>query len=129
MLDVLAVNEAFYAAFRDGDYDTMAGLWAEVAPVACAHPGWAPLVGREPVMRSWRGILRGGAPAVRCENARAHVLGEAAFVTCEEHIPGVRLVATNVFVQEDGAWRMVHHHASVLAEEDEDPPPPPPTLN
>jgi ketosteroid isomerase-like protein len=129
--DVLAANLAFYDAFRKGDADAMDALWARTAPVACAHPGWTVLVGRERVMSSWRGILDGEPPLVRCAEARAHVLGDAAFVTCEERLPGVRLSATNIFVREDDAWRMVHHHASVLVEEEDDdvPPGPPPTLN
>jgi hypothetical protein len=38
-------------------------------------------------------------------------------VTCYEgnaHQPA-HLAATNVFVLEDGQWRMVHHHAGPLA--------------
>ena len=43
------------------------------------------------------------------------LLGDAAFVICTERIPGVELIATNVFVREDDAWKMVHHHASSVA--------------
>lgn len=32
-------------------------------------------------------------------------------VICAEELPGNRLTASNLFVKEDGAWRLVHHHA------------------
>jgi len=44
----------------------------------------------------------------------AHVAGETAWVLCAEVVPGGELAATNLFVREKGAWRMVHHHASPL---------------
>jgi ketosteroid isomerase-like protein len=113
---VLAANAAFYAAFAAKDADAMAALWARRAPVACIHPGWHALRGRDAVLASWRSILSGpGAPPISCSDARAHALGDTAFVICIEHIPGVELIATNVFVREDGEWRMVHHHASSVA--------------
>jgi ketosteroid isomerase-like protein len=110
---VLAANAAFYAAFATKDADAMAALWARRAPVACIHPGWDALLGRDAVLASWRRILGGpGAPPITCADAVAHVLGDSAFVVCREHIPAVDLIATNVFAREDGEWRMVHHHAS-----------------
>lgn len=114
--DVLAANAAFYSAFARLDAAAMDQLWARDAPVACLHPGWNPLVGREAVMQSWRGILLGGgAPAsIRCEQPVAHVKGDAAWVICFEVIPGGALVATNFFVREAGRWRMAHHHSSPL---------------
>lgn len=53
---------------------------------------------------------------MKCTHAQAHVLaGDVAFVTCHEVFDGGRLAATNVFVREDGAWRMVHHQATLIA--------------
>jgi ketosteroid isomerase-like protein len=127
-LEVLEANEAFYRAFAGHDFDAMASLWAERHPVACAHPGWDLLDGREEVLRSWRGILGSpSAPEVACLLAQAHVLGEVAFVTCHELLPGGRLAATNLFAREDGRWRLVHHQASPIApgQERELPPPGP----
>lgn len=115
--DVLAANEAFYAAFAAGDAAAMDALWASEAQVACLHPGWEPLLGRQAVMQSWRRILLGGgAPdSIRCANAVARVCGDGAWVVCSEEVPGGSLAATNLFQRERGAWRMVHHHASALA--------------
>jgi ketosteroid isomerase-like protein len=61
---------------------------------------------------------------VTCSLAQAHVLGDSAFVTCHEVLPGGRLAAVNVFVREGGRWRLVHHQASPIApgQERERPP-------
>lgn len=116
-LEVLDANDAFYRAFLARDGDAMAALWAEEHPVACIHPGSDVLVGRDAVLASWRAVLvPGGAPELSCSQAEAHVLGEVAFVTCHEVIrTGGRLAATNVYVRERGAWRMVHHQATPIA--------------
>lgn len=133
--EVLALNEAFYRAFAGRDEEAMDAIWARSLPVACIHPGWPALRGRDKVMASWRGVLSSPtSPSIRCIRATAHVLEDAAFVVCYELIPGTRLAATNVYAREDGAWRMVHHQAGPVArpEEDDDDEPEPPdpgTLN
>ncbi len=120
-MDVLEANSAFYAAFARRDAEAMDGLWARRAPVACVHPGWDALSGREEVMASWRAILGGdGAPSISCTRAAAHVLGATAFVVCHERLADGRLVATNVFVREDGGWRLCHHQAGPLSQRSAD---------
>ena len=37
--------------------------------------------------------------------------GSSAYVICYEKVTNGVLIATNIFVREDGAWRMIHHHA------------------
>jgi ketosteroid isomerase-like protein len=114
--EVLAANDAFYAAFAGRDYEAMEQLWAHQAPVACIHPGWNVLHGRSRVMASWKSIFEsGGAPPIQPSNATAHVVGDSAFVVCLENVPGATLIATNVFVREEGMWMMVHHHAAPVA--------------
>src|SRR3954470_1805516 len=63
---------------------------------------------------SWRRILLGGGapPRIRCHRPVARTMGEIGWVVCEEVLPGGSLAATNVFVREQNAWRIVHHHAS-----------------
>jgi ketosteroid isomerase-like protein len=114
---VLAANTAFYDAFRRGDVAAMERLWAERAMVACVHPGRIPLFGRAAVLESWNLILTGpGRPAITCSNAVVHRLGpESAFVVCIEVLPGGPLAATNVFVREDGRWKLTQHHAGFVA--------------
>ena len=110
--DLLFANEAFYVAFQTKDVAAMEDLWARRVAVACTHPGWPSLSGREQVMQSWAAIL--GNPdtrGVEMRGARAQRYGDAAFVTCYEMIGESLLAATNVFVREDGGWKLVHHQA------------------
>lgn len=115
---ILVANASFYGAFNSGSYAAMSALWAVRAPVACLHPTSPVLIGRKAVLDSWRQILR-GAPTfeMRCDTPVVSFAGDAAFVTCYEGNGNhpAHLAATNVFVLEDGDWRMVHHHAGPLA--------------
>jgi hypothetical protein len=122
---LLAANEAFYRAFAGRDPDAMAALWARTVPVACIHPGWDVLTDLAAVVGSWRRLLTNpGSPAVRCRDARAFLYGTAGFVVCHEVLPEGVLVATNVFVREDGRWKLVHHQAGPVAMATSDAPPP-----
>lgn len=110
--DILFANEAFYLAFQTKDMDAMEDIWARRAPVACTHPGWPSLDGREQVMQSWAAILANpDTRGVEMRGAKAHRCGEAGFVTCYEMIGDSLLAATNVFVREDATWKLVHHQA------------------
>jgi len=114
---VLFANEAFYRAFADRDEAAMNALWSETAPLACLHPGWGPLFGREDVIESWIAIIRNpNSPPILCHDARAQICGETAYVVCFEEIAGNFLVATNVFVHEGRVWKMVHHQAGPTSE-------------
>lgn len=117
---VLAANAAFYRAFATRDVEAMEALWARETPVACIHPGWQVLNGREAVMASWRGILAGVPPAIQCAQEIARVAGSAAFVVCTEILDAGELVATNLFVREAGDWKLAHHHAGPVAIGDDD---------
>ncbi|MBU0726788.1 MAG: nuclear transport factor 2 family protein [Alphaproteobacteria bacterium] len=123
---LLFANEAFYAAFANRDVAAMQSLWAQRAALACIHPGWGLLEGRESVLQSWRSILSGNnAPVITPRGAKAFLYGESGFVTCFEAFPEGYLIATNIFVKEDGEWRLVHHQAGPTqdkpSEEDDDP--------
>lgn len=114
--DVLAANQSFYKAFAARDFAGMEALWATDVAVACIHPGWNALRGRDLVIASWRSILGSeNSPDVMCGNASAHVMGESAFVVCEEQVADDVLIATNVFVREHGNWKLAHHQASPIA--------------
>lgn len=109
---VLFANDAFYIAFQARDIGAMENVWAREAPVTCIHPGWSMLVGRGPVLDSWRGIFEGGrSPAIECRAPQAFVYGDAATVLCFEAVGGGFLIASNIFHREGGSWRMIHHQA------------------
>ena len=117
--EVLAANTRFYRAFSEGDFTAMAALWAQEAPVACFHPGQPLLLGLHAVLRSWREILKPGAPLkLRGEEPRVQLFGDMAIVYCYEAAGDQppHLAATNVFLREGSSWRMVHHHAGPLSE-------------
>lgn len=131
-IDVLAANEAFYEAFAQRDAAAMEAMWSSRSDIACVHPGWEALIGRREVLSSWRAILSSPeAPDVECAGAIAHVLGEVAYVVCNEVLHNAELCATNVFVREAGRWKLVHHHAGPVATHLDDPPakPAPKVLN
>lgn len=124
-VEVLERNRAFYTAFRRRDMATMETIWAQSAKVACIHPGWQAIRGRGEVLASLRAILsQDVVPRIRCEDVSVHLVGDAAFVICEEVLREGRLVATNIFIRENGDWRLLHHQAGPLAphleEDDED---------
>ena len=110
--EALVANEAFYRALGNSDMGAMENVWARLAPVTCLHPGWTLLTGREDVLESWRTILSNpNQPRIVGGGASVTVFGDAAVVLCREVVSGSGLYATNVFVREEGAWRMTHHHS------------------
>ena len=112
---VLAANLEFYRAFGARDIAAMEALWAHEAPVACIHPGWVALSDRDAVIESWRSILANpAAPRIACFDERVLLFGDTALVICEEELDGGTLIASNLFVREDGAWHIVHHQAGQL---------------
>ena len=112
---VLAANLEFYRAFAARDLAAMDALWARQAPVACVHPGWPALTDRDAVMDSWQGILANpDAPRITCFDERVMLYGDTALVLCEEELDGGTLIAGNLFVREDGIWRIAHHQAGQL---------------
>ncbi len=120
---VLFANDAFYLAFANQDLAAMDDLWSTDTPVSCIHPGWDPLADRDEVMESWEAILTNPTGThISCKNPTVRVFGELACVICHEILDQGFLVATNLFVLEDGHWKMIHHQAGAAPppEEDED---------
>ena len=119
---VEAANVAFYLALEKRDLSRMDGIWSHEGSISCVHPGWHRLDGWPEVRRSWENIFaHSRAWTVACEDVRISVAGDLAWVLCvevirpfgiEEKGAAARMQATNIFVRQDGGWRMVHHHAS-----------------
>ena len=111
-MTVLFANEAYYAAFQSGDFETMETLWARSVTVTCIHPGSHHLMGRNLVMESWKSILTNGdLPDMEAVNPVANIYGDMAVVICYEVFREVTLIATNIFVKEDNQWKIMHHQA------------------
>ena len=113
---VRAANLEFYGAFNASDYPAMETLWARVVPVLAFIRDGRRSSGAEAVMRSWRQHPdQPGADAHHVPRLdQAFLYGEFATVICEEELANGSLVATNLFVKESGAWRMVHHHTGPI---------------
>lgn len=113
--EVLTANDDFYAAIRRADFAEMDQLWARHREVTCTHPNWSMLVGRKAVMESWHLILsQATAPTVWPGETEVIVTGSTAMVLCIERVGGAELMASNGFVLEDHAWRMMNHQAVTM---------------
>ncbi|MCZ6852845.1 MAG: nuclear transport factor 2 family protein [Gammaproteobacteria bacterium] len=110
----LFANEVFCLAFTQKDADAMDSLWAQHAPLVCVHPGWRRLTARKEIMESWRRILSNpNQPGMDFYDPQAHAHPTLVLVTCYEQLPGGVCLATNGFIQEDNAVRMVLHHSGM----------------
>jgi ketosteroid isomerase-like protein len=116
-VSVLAVNRAFYDAFESHDLDAMSDLWEHSDRASCVHPGWAVLRGWAAVGASWMTLFQGPREQqFLLSDEHVVVAGDAAWVTVDENIlfpDGAATVsALNLFVRDDGRWRMVGHHGA-----------------
>ncbi len=123
---VRAADDAFYAAFEQGDVDAMAEVWEHSDRTSVTHPGWPTLHGWPRVIASWDAIFH-NTPYIQfvLTNEVVNVHGDVAWVTVDENIlqsasadaggdelAGAHVTACNLFVRSRGAWRMVAHHGS-----------------
>jgi ketosteroid isomerase-like protein len=90
--------------------------------------GWPQIEGRFTAEES--DAKKAGIGRVACENPAVFMGDQMGVVTCTEAVTKVtrggrgttfRIRATNVFVKEDGAWKMVHHHADASLAADQKP--------
>lgn len=110
---VQSLNSKFYTTFAAGDFDTMNDLWAKHHNLAVIHPGWPALHGYEQVMQSWQRIIGAQGPIdITCADENVYIMSSVAFVICTEILGDTKLAATNIFIKEDGQWKIAHHHAS-----------------
>ncbi len=131
--DVEAANAEFYAAFEALDLDRMAAIWADDDGIGCVHAGWPLLKGRAAVLRSWA-LIMANTSYIQfvLTDVTVERFGEQAVVTCGENIltaddqsesgflAAGSVVATNLFIRRDGAWRLWLHHGSPVLNQIED---------
>jgi ketosteroid isomerase-like protein len=127
---VAAANLAFYRALEARELSAMDQVWSHTTSASCVHPGWHRLDGWDEIRRSWKNIFASArAWTVACEDVRIVVRGEFAWVACVEVMSpfgdtsgesAARMQATNLFVKEEGDWKLLHHHASQSPDPDED---------
>ena len=108
----LFANDLFYRAFSARDLNAMSALWSLQHPVFCLHPGWPALFGRDAVLESWSRILGNAqAPKITAYGAQVMTSGGIAVVVCYEQLDGGVCVASNGFVLEGDAVRMLWHQS------------------
>ncbi len=118
LASLLAANQAFYTAFETRDLDAMSAVWERSGRATCTHPGWATLRGWPHVQASFFALF-GGPSTLQfvLTEAKAHVHGDAGWVTVDEDLlgdqHGATVAALNLFARDPhGCWRMVAHHGS-----------------
>tara|TARA_S200000501_G_C20866542_1_gene762145 strand:+ start:2023 stop:2427 length:405 start_codon:yes stop_codon:yes gene_type:complete len=112
-IKILFANDAFYLAFQNNDIEAMTTLWANRDDISCIHPGWNHLSGRDLVLASWDDILSGNkTPNFEIKGASVNIYENIAIVICYELFEKICLVATNIFVNENKEWRIIHHQSS-----------------
>ena len=122
--EVVAANEAFYAAVEAGDLDRLRELSCTDRELVCLHPGAAPIHGTSGVLRSWA-LIMANADYIQFFLTAVEVTvdGDVAAVTCTENIltageartatfRGGKAQAMNVFTKESAGWRLWIHQAS-----------------
>ncbi len=122
--EVLAANEAFYAAVESGDLDRLRALSSSQRELVCLHPGAGPIHGTSGVLRSWA-LIMANTEYIQffLTDVTVSVEGGVAAVTCTENIltageprtatfHGGTAQALNVFVREEAGWRLWLHQAS-----------------
>jgi hypothetical protein len=133
---ITEANEEFYAAAEAGDLDRLGAIWLAgpfEASVQCVHPGWAPVFGREDVLRSWA-VVCANTPFLQffLTDVRIDVVDRIAVVSLTENIitdmsagsseddpgfiAGGRATTINIFRRTDEGWRLWMHHASAVME-------------
>jgi len=122
-------EQAFYEAFQRADLDAMMAVWAEDDEVYCVHPGGPRLTGLEHIRESFRQMFASGATMrFQVKGVQQMRGGLLAVHSVYEHIvligerrPANAVVATNVYTNVGGGWRMVAHHASPVASPETQP--------
>jgi ketosteroid isomerase-like protein len=135
--DIAAIteaNEEFYNAAEAGDLDRLGAIWL-AGPfehsVQCVHPGWAPVFGRDDVLRSWA-VVCANTPFLQffLTDVRIDVVDRIAVVSLTENIitdmsagsdeddpgfiAGGRATTINLFRRTEDGWRLWMHHASAV---------------
>jgi ketosteroid isomerase-like protein len=118
---VLEANKNFYRAIQSLSMEQMDSVWWQDESARCVHPGWDLLEGWEAIRESWQRIFedtRYLRLSVSLQTIR--VEGPVAWVACAEKISSASegvfenalVQTTNIFLEHDGQWYLVHHHAS-----------------
>lgn len=121
---VLAQNDAFYAALESADLDLMRAVWVPAGDPVCMHPGTTPVRGVAAVLRSWA-LVMANTSYIQffLTDVEVSVERNVAAVTLTENVlvpdpdpegvfRGGRMAAVNVFLRTADGWRLWLHQAA-----------------
>lgn len=120
---LLAANQAFYRAFQTKSLEAMSAIWANGINSICIHPGRPALKGWDQIRFSWDQIFRNmEILQLGIDVMTSEVRGTFGYVILAEKlvqgIQGqqieVQSIATNLFENSGGSWRLLHRHASPI---------------
>lgn len=111
------VEDAFYDAIDENDYEAMMKTWEESAHSVCLLPMQPARLGTDEISATWQGMMRSGT---QVEISVSHImwnqLGDVAIHMVEETITLVQgrrsqppIYATNVYRKGEEGWRMLMH--------------------
>jgi|HubBroStandDraft_6_1064221.scaffolds.fasta_scaffold26587_3 ketosteroid isomerase-like protein len=116
-------NTEFYKALESQSVDRMERVWMHEAWVSCVHPGWDMILGWDGVREAWQKIFDGNQKMrVSPDDVNVRSSGDVAWVTCIENITvfqegrfdSMQAIATNIYLNMDDDWKLIHHHASPI---------------
>ncbi|PID61084.1 MAG: hypothetical protein CSB44_08435 [Gammaproteobacteria bacterium] len=111
-------EHAFYDAIERGDMAVMDSVWSKSENIVCIHPGSTRIVGRSDVMQSFRQLFADSPEfaftivdtlETGTDELAIHLVREE--VTIDDQLISV-MVSTNIYLFEQGSWRMMLHHSS-----------------
>ncbi len=114
------VEAAFYEALGSANLEALMALWSEDDDICCIHPGGQRLDGNAAIRDSFAQLLANGGLQINAEvqhrwhsvTSAVHSVVERLQVEVDGKTQWGFVLATNVFVQTAGGWRLVLHHAS-----------------
>ncbi|MBI3014060.1 MAG: nuclear transport factor 2 family protein [Candidatus Tectomicrobia bacterium] len=120
---VREANRQFYRAFESLDLEIMEKIWIKDGRAQCIHPGWPLMNGWSEVRESWSRIFA-NTQFIKFTIEEVHITlqGDWAWVICLENLLTLsgggltesKVLTTNIFIEEEGVWYLVHHHGSPL---------------
>lgn len=111
------VEALFYEALRQGNVEQLMACWADDDEICCVHPNGERLIGAAAIRAGFERLLvQGGLPLEVEDVHRVDAVGAAIHNVLERlgsaDVPGLTVVATNVYHKTAQGWRMVVHHAT-----------------
>ena len=107
----------------NGDASKIASVWSHGPNVTALHPIGSREVGWDAVWASFEGFSKIATDgAFELSDQQISVSGDVAVETGTEHVKGklgghayaMTPRVTNVYVKQDGGWKMIHHHSEFV---------------